>query len=371
MPDDRRLVLIGATGTVGVQTLQLLAADGGPRVVAIAAHSRADALAAQAVALPGVRSFLCSDEQQREELRAFLRDGDYEVCLNAAVGAAGLPYSADVLRAGRTLALANKESLVLAGALLTGLAEQHGGTIVPVDSEHGAIHQCLRGEDPADLRRIHLTASGGALRDLPLEQLAEVTPEQALAHPNWSMGPRITIDSATMMNKAFEVLEAAHLFEVEAERVSVVVHRQSVVHSMVEFIDGSVIAQTGPPDMRYAIQYALHWPRRAESSLPGFDPALYAQLQFEPADLRRWPALELGWQAARHGGVSGACLNAADEIAVAAFLDGTIPYPAITEVCAQVLAEASRDRPRDLDDIFQADRDARERTRYLLPTRTR
>jgi len=370
MAVERRLVLLGATGTVGVQALQLL--DGGAgdlRVVALAAHSRDAELAALAASYPGARTFLTSQEADREALRALLREGDYEVCLNAVVGAAGLPYSADVLGAGRALALANKESLVLAGGLLTGLAAQHGGAIVPVDSEHGAIHQCLRGERREDVRRLYLTASGGALRDLPDDALAAVTPEQALAHPNWDMGPRITVDSATMMNKAFEVIEAVQLFGIEADRVSVLVHRQSVVHSLVEFLDGSVLAQTGPPDMRFAIHYALHWPHRAAMPLAGFDPQLYAELTFEEPDLTRYPALQLGWEAARRGGAAGAALNAADEVAVEAFLVGAIPFPAIAETCAAVLDGTSADTPRDLDDVFAADRDARARARALLPVR--
>lgn len=361
MDAGRRLILLGATGTVGVQTLAHLGRCGpdGQRVVALAAHRSGPALERQAAAWPEARRFLTSQPDQQAELMALLRGGEYEICLNAVVGAAGLPYSAAVLEAGRTLALANKESLVCAGAWLTHLARERGGAIVPVDSEHAALQQCLEGRDLASVRSVFLTASGGAVRDLPPAALAQVTPAQALAHPNWDMGPRITVDSATMMNKAFEILEAAHLFGLESERIRVLLHRESVVHGMVEFHDGSVLAQLGPPDMAFPIHRALHWPRTVAAPLRGFQPALWSQLRFEEPDPVRYPALALGWEAVRRGGCAGAALNAADELAVDAFLAGRIPFPAIADLCAEALTAAPSATVRDLADAREADAAAR------------
>ncbi len=374
MDAGRRVVLLGATGTVGVQTLAHLRRCGpqAPRVAALAAHRSAAALRGLAEQHPQARVFLTSDPAQLEDLCAFLRGGDYEVCLNAVVGAAGLPFSAAVLEAGRTLALANKESLVCAGAWLTALARARGGALVPVDSEHAALHQCLEGRDLATVRRVSLTASGGAVRDLPLEALAQVTPEQALAHPNWDMGPRITVDSATMMNKAFEVLEAAHLFGLRPEQIEVLLHRESVVHGMVEFHDGSVLAQLGPPDMAMPIHRALSWPDTVAAPLQGFAPERWSQLSFARPDPRRYPALALGWEAVRRGGAAGAVLNAADEVAVEAFLAGRIPFPAIAQLCAEALADAPRGEIRGLEDALAADAQARAQlTARLVPARLR
>ena len=373
MDANRRLVLLGATGTVGVQTLGLLARSrpGRPRLVALSAHRAGPALARLTAEHPGARSFLTSDPTQRAALLEFLAQGGYEVCLNAVVGAAGLRYSAAALAAGRSLALANKESLVCAGQLLAALAHRHGGAIVPVDSEHAALHQCLEGRDPASIRRLFLTASGGALRDLPTAALATATPAQALAHPNWDMGPRITVDSATMMNKAFEILEAVTLFGVAPEKVQVLIHRESIVHGMVEFEDGSVLAQMGPPDMAFPIHRALHWPQSAPAPLQGFSPQLWRALHFEEPDRARWPALALGYEAARRGGCAGATLNAADEVAVEAFLAGRIPFPRIVTLCGEALA-AAPDRPlRELADAEAADAWARQFVaERLTPVRT-
>jgi len=364
--ERRPLVILGATGTVGRQALEILRKTGSPlEVGALSAHRHAEALKALAEACPGARTYLTSREEERGRLLEDLRRGDYAVCLNAVVGAAGLPYSEAVLEAGRTLALANKESLVMAGGLLTGLAARTGGRIVPVDSEHSAIHQCLTGRRPEDVRQLLLTASGGALRDLPLEDFSGVTPEQALAHPNWDMGPRITIDSATMMNKAFEILEAWHLFDVEADRIRVLLHRQSVVHSMAEFVDGSILAQMGPPDMAFPIHYALHHPERVPSPLQGFQPELFRKLTFEVPDPRRYPALALGWDAARRGGPAGAVLNAADEIAVQAFLDGGISFPEISTLCRETLEAMPALPSASLDDIHAADAWGRRHARGL------
>ncbi|MCP4091920.1 MAG: 1-deoxy-D-xylulose-5-phosphate reductoisomerase [Planctomycetes bacterium] len=354
MPATRRLVILGATGTVGVQALEILASSASPlEVVALSAHSRATELAAAGPAK--AQRFLTSDSDQDSDLLRFLREGAYEICLNAVVGAAGLPYTEAALSAGCDVALANKESLVLAGGLLTELAAQQGANIVPVDSEHSAIHQCLPGGKPKDIRQIFLTASGGALRDLPSSKLAAVTPAQALAHPNWDMGPRITIDSATMMNKAFEVIEARWLFDLADHEIKVLIHRQSIVHSMVEFIDGSMLAQLGPPDMSFPIHYALHFPQRKASPLQGFDPVLFSNLTFEEPDLEHYPALALGWRAAKLGGDAGAVLNAADEIAVEAFLQERISFPDITRLCAAALESCCKGFVADIADVLEAD----------------
>jgi 1-deoxy-D-xylulose-5-phosphate reductoisomerase len=355
----RRLVILGATGTVGVQAIQLLAASSSSlEVVALSAHTRAVELAATGP--DGAKRFLTSDLEQQGALLDWLRAGEYEICLNAVVGAAGLPFTAAVLGAGRDVALANKESLVMAGGLLAALATSTGAHIIPVDSEHSAIHQCLpNGQGGAHVRQIFLTASGGALRDFPTAALAQVTPAQALAHPNWDMGPRITIDSATMMNKAFEIIEAHWLFALAAKNIKVLIHRQSVVHSMVEFIDGSMLAQLGPPDMSFPIHYALHYPERKPSPLQGFDPLLFSKLTFEEPNLEHFPALALGWRAAAMGGDAGAVLNAADEIAVQAFLDGNISFPDITRFCAAALDSCCNGPMNDMEAVLAADQRGR------------
>ena len=358
----RRMVLLGATGTVGLQTLALIekARPGGLEAVLLSAHRSTASLQELASRHPAARACLTSDPPQRAHLLAFLRGGEYEVCLNAVVGSAGLPYSEAVLEAGRTLALANKESLVCAGDYLTALARSTGARIVPVDSEHAALHQCLEGRRSADVRRVFLTASGGALRDLPLTELAQATPEQALAHPNWDMGPRITVDSATMMNKAFEIIEAVHLFGLQPGQVEVLLHRESVVHGMVEFLDGSLLAQMGPPDMAFPIHRALHWPECAPAPLQGFRAELWRSLHFAAPDAERWPALALGLEAARRGGNAGAVLNGADDVAVEAFLARRIGFQDIVRLCAEALAAAPPAAVRGMNDALAADRWARE-----------
>ena len=367
MTAPRRLVILGATGTVGVQALRILADTSSPvQVVALSCHRQAAKLATSG---PEAAARFCTqDSAQQEALLAFLEAGDYEICLNAVVGAAGLPYTEAVLKAGRDLALANKESLVMAGSLLMPLAKRTGAAIIPVDSEHSAIHQCLTGSREGEIRRLYLTASGGALRDTPLAEMAEVTPAQALAHPNWDMGPRITIDSATMMNKAFEILEARFLFDVGPENIKVLVHRQSIVHSMVEFLDGSMLAQLGPPDMSLPIHYAVHHPGRFPSPLQGFDPQMFAQLTFEEPELLRFPCLHLGWRAAELGGDAGAILNGADEIAVQAFLDGFIPFPMIATLCAEAMDALAGHPIPDLASVYEADRKARDFVAARIPT---
>jgi len=373
----KSLLLLGSTGSIGTQTLELVRRDPARfRVVGLSAASSWEALAEQAREF-APKAVALADEGAAERLAAVLPEGvallagpeaatelarelDYDLAVHGIVGAAGVRVSEAVLEGSRSLALANKESLVVAGEPLMELARSKGVTILPVDSEHCAIFQCLRGERGSDVRRIVLTASGGPLRDLPLERFASVTPETALAHPNWDMGPRISVGSATLMNKALEVIEAHHLFGLEAERIEVVVHRQSVVHSLVEFVDGSVIAQMGPPDMRGPIHYALHHPERAPSPLQGFQPELFRELTFEAVDPERFPTLELGFRCVREGGDAGASLNAADEVAVAAFLEGRIGFQDIVAINRTVL-ESRTGVAHGVEGLLASDALAREK----------
>lgn len=359
----KRLLILGSTGSIGTQTLDLVREDRGSvlSVVGLAARSSWEAVLAQVMEF-GPRFVSLEDEAAAEELRKRVPDtvavfagengvlelieaADFDVAIHGIVGAAGLLPSVGVLKKGRTLGLANKESLVIAGEMLMGLAGEKGAEIVPVDSEHSAVYQCLRGEDLGRVRRVHLTASGGPFRTKTAEQIQAATPELALNHPNWEMGPRVTVGSATLMNKALEVLELHHLFGLDADRIHVVVHPQSVVHSMVEFVDGSVMAQLGPPDMRGPIHYAIHHPNRAEASLQGFSFDVFANLTFEEPDRDRFPALDLGFRCVSEGGSSGAVLNAADEVAVEAFLAGEIPLHGIPELCSLALDSRPMDSP--------------------------
>ena len=371
----KALALLGSTGSIGTQTLDLVEASGGAlRVEALAAGSSWERVAEQA-RRHRPRFVALADPAAAEALRPeldpaitlfsgpeavleLLAAASYDVCVHGIVGAAGLRPSVAVLEAGRTLALANKESLVIAGEVLVPLAREHGAEIVPVDSEHGAVHQCLRGEDLGRVRRVLLTASGGPLRGASPEELERVTPEHALAHPNWDMGPRITVGSATLMNKALEVIELHHLFGLERERIEVVVHPQSIVHSMVEFVDGSVVAQLGPPDMRGPIHYALHHPDRQPADLEGFSLERFASLTFEAPDLERFPALALGFRAVEEGGDAGCVLNAADEVAVEAFLAGRIRFQDIPRINSSVMDQRSGSAG-SIDALLAADAAAR------------
>lgn len=386
-PLSKRVLVLGSTGSIGQQTLQLVRDDrDGLAAVGLAARGSWETVRAQVEEFaPEVVSL--EDAEAAELLRPHLPEGtrlisgegaaarlvdevDFDVAIHGIVGAAGLAPSAAVLRRGRALGLANKESMVIAGELLMGLARESGAPILPVDSEHSAVFQCMRGEDPARVRRVHLTASGGPFRRASAEEIAAAGPEDALAHPNWDMGPRVTIGSATLMNKALEVIELHHLFALEEERIHVVVHPQSIVHSMVEFVDGSVMAQLGPPDMRGPIHHALHHPDRGEASLEGFSFELFRELTFEEPDLERFPALGLGFRCVREGGTSGAVLNAADEVAVAAFLDGAIGLTDIPRLCCAAL-DARADAPEaqdaaSLDGLLAADAWARAFVRQHL-----
>ncbi len=375
----KSLLILGSTGSIGTQALDVVRASPASfRVTGLAAGRRWEKVLEQAREFrPAVVAL--SDADAAGRLRAELDpeiavlsgpgaleeicDGaEYHTAVHGVVGARGLSASVRVLERGKHLALANKESLVVAGEHLMELSRAHGGAILPVDSELCAIHQCLHGEQLDRVRRIVLTASGGAFRDRSLADIERATPEEALTHPNWSRGPRITVGSATLMNKALEVIEAHHLFGLERERIHVTIHRQSIVHSLVEFVDGCVMAQMGPPDMRLPLHYCLHHPHRAPSELTGFDTGAFAQLTFEDPDPRRFPALELGFRCVDEGSDSGSVLNAADEVAVDAFLDHRIAFPDITRINDQVLQQ----RPGldgDVANLLAADGRARELAR--------
>ena len=361
------IALLGSTGSIGRQTLEIVRAF--PErftVVCLSAHNNRDLLLQQAWELrpkllfgegltdatdlpPGCRVV--------KDLREMVTHPEVELVMLAVVGAVGLLPAMEALRARKQLALANKEPVVMAGELLTAAAAQHSATILPVDSEPSAIWQCLRGEDAGRaIRRILITASGGAFRRRPLAELAAITPEEALNHPTWVMGKKITVDSATLMNKAFEVIESHWLFGLPWERIEAVIHPQSIIHSMVEFEDGSVKAQMGPPDMRFPIQHALFYPeRRANSNLQRFDPFKVPSLTFEPMDHQRYPCFGLGLDAGRKGGTYPAVLNGADEEAVQLFLGRVISFPDIYRYVAKALEHHTPTANPSLDEVLEAD----------------
>ena len=294
-----------------------------------------------------------------------------DVLVSAAVGVAGLPATYEAVKAGQKVALANKEVLVAAGDLVMAAARESGSVILPVDSEHNAVHQCLRAGTSREVDRIVLTASGGPFRKTPLAELEDVTPALALRHPTWKMGSRITIDSSTLMNKGFEVIEACHLFGLSPDRVEVVVHPQSVVHAMVEFSDGSVIAQMSPPDMKLPIRYALTYPARGSTPRERIDFRRVSQLEFEPPDLGRFPLLRLAFDAQRIGGLAGCLLNAADEVAVEGFLSGQVPYLAIRDIVERTLNWGAGRSAGSIEEVMECDREARAFAASLVPSRGR
>ena len=375
----RRVVVLGSTGSVGTSTLDVIRTlSDRYRVVGLAANSSAEKLAAQAREF-GATTVALEDELAGDRVRSLVpgaevlagpgsalelvRRVDADVIVQATVGAAALATTFAAIEKGGLVALANKECLVMAGTMLLDAAKRHGATVVPVDSEHSAIFQCLRTGHADEVERIILTASGGSFRDRPLADLPHVSPAEALKHPTWTMGPRITVDSATMMNKALEIGEAVALFDLPPERIRVVIHPQSIVHSMVEFRDGSVVAQMSRPDMRLPILFALAYPDRPLYEAVRFDIRDFAKLTFADPDAHRYPAIELGYRAARAGGTAGAAMNAADEVAVGEFLAGRIAFPEITRrVAAALDVELARPAPHrepSLDDILDADRRAR------------
>ena len=374
----RRISILGATGSVGRSTLDVLAAAGGREryeVVALTAHRNAEGLAAAAKAC-GARVAAVSDPEAYPALKQALAGSGVEAAagpeavraaaeieadwvMSAIVGAAGLEPSLAAARTGATVALANKETLVCAGELFLAEMAKGGGTLLPVDSEHNAIFQVFETERAAAVEKLIVTASGGPFRAWSREQMALATREQALAHPNWSMGVKISIDSATMFNKALEVIEAARLFPVTPEQIEVLVHPQSIVHSMVAYTDGSVLAQLGAPDMRTPIAYALGWPDRIPSPSPRLDLAAIGRLEFEAPDLERFPALRLAREVLSAGGAKPAGLNAANEVAVAAFLEGRLGFLGIAEVVEAVVARVDAPTPGSLSEVLAVDAEAR------------
>ena len=380
------VALLGSTGSIGRSALAVLERHTDRfRLVALAANRRGAELAAQvmryrpemAVLVDGpipaearAGSSTTRWAAGREALLEIVTHPHVDVVINAVVGAAGLEATLAALRAGKRLALANKESLVAGGPLVLDALREGGGALVPVDSEHSAILQCLRGACDREVRRLVLTASGGPFRDWDIEALATVTPEQALRHPTWDMGAKITVDSATLANKALEVIEAHFLFGIPYDRLEVVVHPQSIIHSMVEFVDGSVLAQAGFPTMELPILYALTHPDRIEDAgAPGFDPIAASPLTFEPLDEKRFPTFRLGVEAGRAGGTAPAVFNAANEVAVASFLAEDLPFCRIPEVIERVLA-AHEPAPVDsLDTVLEADSRARALAREVVAGR--
>jgi 1-deoxy-D-xylulose-5-phosphate reductoisomerase len=365
--------ILGATGSIGRSALAVLGQHPDRfRAVALTARRSGDALArlaerwrpALAVVVDGeIPSGASSPgtvwRTGREALLEAATHPDADVVLNALVGAAGLEPTLAALRAGKRVALANKESLVCGGPLVLEAAREGGGELVPVDSEHSAILQCLRGSSSADVRRLLITASGGPFRDWTREMLAAVTPADALRHPTWDMGAKVTIDSATLANKALEVIEAHFLFGVPYERIEAVVHPQSIVHSMVEMVDGSVLAQMGFPTMELPVLYALAYPERLPYECRRFDPVAAGPLTFEPVGADRFPAFALGVDAGRAGGTAPAVYNAANEVAVKHFLDGRLPFTGIAEAVAETLERCPAGAVHSLDDVLGADARAR------------
>ena len=349
----KRIVLLGATGSIGASACEVVREHPDDfRIVALAALSRrseAEALAHEF----GARAYVGEDAAERA-----VAESDADIALVATVGLSGLKPTLAAIGRGMDVALATKEVLVAAGSLVTERANAQGVRIIPVDSEHSAIFQCLQGCEPGEVERLTLTASGGPFLDSP-PSLDAVTPAQALAHPSWRMGPKVTVDSATMMNKGFEMLEARWLFDVPLERIDVVVHPQSVVHSLVTFSDGSTLAQLAPPDMRVPIQYALSWPRRIPAPRMRLDLAALGSLTFRAPDEARFPALRIVREAAARGGCATAAMSAADEIAVGRFLAGSIRFTDMPHLAADVL-EAVPDIPCDgVDAVLEVDRRAR------------
>jgi len=371
----RGIALLGSTGSIGTTALRVLDRQRDRfRVAALTAFANTALLEQQASRFQPsfvglVRNGTDHDSRWRTGegclVDAATRE-DVDIVLNAVVGAAGLDATLAALEAGKRVALANKETLVMAGELMTATAQKSGAEILPVDSEHNAIHQCLRGETTKEVRRIILTASGGPFRDWTKEEIASATREEALNHPNWKMGDKITIDSATLMNKGLEVIEARWLFGFDADRISVVVHPQSVVHSMVEMLDGSIIAQLGVTDMKHAIQYALTYPDRRANCMPPLDLSQLSELNFEEPDTGRFPCLALAYEALRRGGTAPAALNAANEIAVAAFLADRIGFGDIFRINKSVLDAHSRENADSLEAVVRADREARAAAERLL-----
>jgi len=375
---SKQIAVLGSTGSIGTSALEVIhASQGRLRAIALSANTRLEELVAQAQQ-QRPRWVIATDEQAAAEfdwsglpaesellvgasaLNEVVAHEEIDIVLAAIVGSAGLDSTWAALETGKTVALANKETLVTAGPLVTKLAEERGALLLPVDSEHSAIFQALQAGQPAEVERLVLTASGGPFRNYSPEQLKRVTVAEALEHPIWDMGPKITVDSATMMNKALEIIEARWLFGFEAEQIDVVIHPQSIVHSLVEFVDGSTIAQLSPPDMKLPIQYAFYYPDRVAGVAKRLDWQQSFRLDFIPPDPDQFPALKLGHQCAQSGGTSGAVLNAANEAAVGAFLAGELHFTEIVPACRSVLESHNFESSPTLSRLVELDRWARE-----------
>ena len=389
----RRVTVLGSTGSIGVSTLDVLARHPDRfEVHALSGNRSVDALFDQCVAhKPAVAVMACADSAEalarrvaeaglptqvlsgEHSLAGIAEDPRVDMVMAAIVGATGLEPTLAAARAGKTVLLANKEALVMAGHLFMSAVSDSGAVLLPIDSEHNAIFQCLpregSGVGTAGVSKVLLTASGGPFRTWSVEQMAAATPDEACAHPNWSMGRKISVDSATLMNKGLELVEACWLFDVGSDAVDIVVHPQSIIHSMVQYVDGSVLAQLGNPDMRTPIAHALGWPERIGSGVADLDIIDIGRLDFERPDLARFPCLELARSAVRHGGTAMAQLNAANEEAVAAFLASRIGFLDIPRIIESVLERSVMAEPTSLDVVKQADRDARELAREMISDR--
>src|SRR5580698_2354790 len=391
----KRISILGSTGSIGRQSLTVVDQNPGQfEVVAIAAGSNVE-LAAQQTLKHHPKLVSVSTAEGAQELRDLLSRAsvkskhtpeiahgpsgieqvathpDAQLLISAAVGVVGLRATYKAIQLGREVGLANKEVLVAAGEVVMAAVAKHKVALLPIDSEHNAIHQCLRTGEHREVKRLVLTASGGPFRKTPLSQFAKIKPKQALAHPNWKMGQRITIDSATMMNKGFEVIEAKWLFGVDLDRLEVVIHPQSTIHSMVEYVDGSILAQLGPTDMRMPIQYALTYPERVPSKECALDWAKLSSLDFEQVPAKKFPCLTLAKHALREGGPLPCALNAADEIAVAAFLDEKLKFTGIAQVVESVLEKMPRSSMRSIDDVLAADSEARRLAQLEVARKSR
>ena len=385
----QRLTVLGATGSIGVSTLDVVARHPDRfEVIALTGHRRLDVLETQcrqyrprfavvgdaadakylASALAGVGTEVLAGPAALEQVASL---PEVDTVMAAIVGAAGLPPTLAAVRCGKKILLANKEALVMAGEIFMSEVGRCGATLLPIDSEHNAVFQSLPHDfagrlESSGVRKILLTASGGPFRITPVERLANVTPDQACAHPNWAMGRKISVDSATMMNKGLEVIEARWLFNAAPEQIQVVIHPQSIVHSLVQYVDGSVVAELGNPDMRTPIAHALAYPERIDSGVASLDLFKVMHLDFEEPDLLRFPCLALAYRALAAGGNAPTVLNAANEVAVAAFLDGSLPFLCIADVISAALDLVPSQALADLDDVLQSDRDARTAARQAV-----
>ena len=372
----KNIAILGSTGSIGRNGLDVIRQVSGLKLFGISGHKRLDLLKSQvqeyaptmvvasdqalASSYEFPRSELIEYKQGKSGLEELASHPEVDTVLAAIVGRAGLESTWAAIKAGKTVALANKETLVLAGAQVMKMAQESNATILPVDSEHSAVFQAMQAGQPKEIDRIILTASGGPFRNLSSEQLKSVTVEQALSHPTWDMGQKISVDSATMMNKALEIIEARWLFGLEPDQIDVMIHPQSIIHSLVEFSDSSVVAQMSPPDMKLPIQYALTYPNRIPGPAPRLDFSQAISLELEPPDLDRFPALELGFEVARQGGTTGAVLNAANETAVSAFLERKISFNDIVTACREILNQHEFETNPSLENLISIDLWARK-----------